>query len=166
MPLRGYDMSELPDLEWDISKDIRIIHTPNFTLMGRILLKYPEDLMAYYYAARTRIKKMEINHDRRVKKAKKDIENFLGLWDAEAAIYIKTSYEKDAAMSIEISPNVSVADVKGLIYEKYWYNREEREWVVSQVLAPNGKVMLMYNGEPVVPDMEKPPSFLHKIFGR
>ena len=62
---------------------------------------------------------------------------------------------------------MSIADVKGIIYEKYWYNREERELVVSQVLAPNGKILLIDKGECVVPNMDpKPPSFFHKIFGK
>lgn len=162
-------MTALPDMtrDYELSIDIRIIQTPHFKLQGKLLPKYPEDIMAFYYAARTRVKRMEIDQDRHAKNAKKTIEEFLDTWGAEAAIYIRTSYEKDAAMMIEAYPNVSIADVKGIIYEKYWYNREERELVVSQVLAPNGKILLIDKGECVVPNMDpKPPSFFHKIFGK
>ena len=160
-------MTGAPKIDKDFTEKIRIIQTPNFTLKGRIMPKYPEDIMAYYYVMRTLIKKMEIYQDRKAKNLKNDNERYLNLWGAEAANYIRTSYEKDAAMMIEMAPNVSIADVKGLLYDRYWSNRQERELVVSQVLAPNGKVMLMYKGESVLPDMEpKPPSFLRKIFGR
>ena len=162
-------MTALPDINQDyvVSADIRIIQTSNFNLRGRILPKYPEDIMAFYYAARTRVKRMEIDQDRHAKKSKKTYEEWLDTWGAEAANYIRTSYEKDAAMMIKAFPNVSIADVKGVIYEKHWSNREYRELTVSQVLASNGKVLLIDKGESVIPDMEpKPLSFFRKIFGR
>ena len=96
-------MTALPDMtrDYELSIDIRIIQTPHFKLQGKLLPKYPEDIMAFYYAARTRVKRMEIDQDRHAKNAKKTIEEFLDTWGAEAAIYIRTSYEKDAAMMIE-----------------------------------------------------------------
>ena len=162
-------MDELPDItkSYVVSPHVRVVNTPHFSLQGKILPEYPEDIMAFYYASRTHAKKMEINRDRRAKNARETIEKFLDTWGSEAATYIRTSYDKDAAMMIAAYPNTSIADVKGWIYQKYWHNRDERESIVSQVLAPNGKVLLMYNGESVVPDMTlKQSSILHKIFGK
>jgi hypothetical protein len=160
-------MDELPDITktYVFSPQVRTVHTPNFSLQGKLLPEFPEDIIAFYYASRTHAKKMEINRDRHAKKAREIIEKFLDTWGSEAATYIRTSYEKDAAMMIAAYPNTSFADVKGWIYQKYWYNRVERESIISQVLAPDGKVLLMYNGESVVPDMTpRPWSLLHKIF--
>ena len=149
-------MINLPDITKDyvFSLNERIIRTPNFNIRGKLLPEHPEDIMAYYYAGQSVAKRMKIDQNPEAKNVKNDIEKFLDTWGKEAAIYIRTSYEKDAVIIIETIPNVSVADVKGLIYMKYWNNRVEREDVISQVLAPNGKVMLMYKGESVVPDME------------
>jgi hypothetical protein len=162
-------MDGLPDITktYVFSPQIRTVHTPNFSLQGKILPEYPEDIIAFYYMSRTHAKKMEINRDKRAKNASEIIEKFLDTWGSEAATYIRTSYEKDAAMMIDAYPNTSIADVKGWIYQKFWYNRVERESIVSQVLAPDGKVLLMYNGECVLPDMTpQPVSLLHKIFGK
>ncbi len=165
------NMNELPDMTKDLefSPTVRIIQTPHFKLQGKILPKYPEDIMAYYYAARTQVKRMEIDQDRRAKNAKETIEKLLDTWGYEAATYIRTSYENDATTIIAAYPHTSIADVKGYLYQKYWYTRDERETIVSQVLASNGKVLLMYKGECVVPDMNPPkkqPSFFHKLFGK
>jgi hypothetical protein len=152
-------MNELPDINkcLEFTPHVRIIQTPNFSLRGNILPKYPEDIIAYYYAARVRAKRMEINRDKHAKNAGEMIEKFLDTWGSEATTYIRTSYEKDAAMMIEAYANTSIADVKGWIYERYWSNREERELLVSRVISPNGKVLLTYKGESVVPDMTPQP---------
>jgi hypothetical protein len=162
-------MDELPDVTktYVFSPQERVIQTPNFRLQGKILPEYPEDIIAFYYAARTHAKMMEINRDRRAKNARETIEKFLDTWGSEAATFIRTSYDKDAAMMIAAYPNTSIADAKGWIYQKYWTNRDERELVVSQILAPDGKVLLIYKGESVVPDMTaKQSSILCKIFGK